>query len=197
MIIPALTAALLLSPQEPLPIAPPEALEGLNVEVQVQVTETHFIAQNRSAIEQWLLFGTLEDPAVSKIRLAPGAAVCHRFPRGSADELRLEVVGVSPVGMWNTGAMALSAIRESDSGALWVTRDVEHSLGWLHAGGSLVHAVPSGTLCPMAWIRAGGVGMHEYSRSGGVYAAAHVPGVTPRRVKSKRPKIKRRPLPVF
>lgn len=195
MSIPALTtAAMLLLPQLPRELTPPEALEGLNVEVQVQVTETHFRAENLSETQQLILFGAANGRPAARLMLAPGASITLPFPRGGAEELAIEVISLSPLGWTNTGALDLESVRASEGGAMWITRCEGHSFGWLEGEESYDHQAPIGGLAPLSLIRAGGAGMYDFSSSNLNLSATQVPAVTPRPVEGPRPRIKKKPL---
>ncbi|MFT4539990.1 MAG: hypothetical protein ACI841_000033 [Planctomycetota bacterium] len=197
MSLPALTtAALLLVPQLPRELTPPPALAGLNVEVQVQVTGTHFLAENHSTNQQIIMFGATNGQPTTTLRLAPGASLTFPFPRGSADELSIEVISIAPQGWTNTGALDLESIRESEGAAMWITRVGSNSIGWIETEHQIEHSAPIGGLAPEALIRTGGASMHNYAnRSLNLnFAATQVPAVTPRPVTGAKPKIKKKPL---
>ena len=127
----ALTFAALTLVQVPGPVPLPDALRGEALQVIVQATETHFVAQNESGTPHLLLFGATDLGLVATVRLGPGARVVYGYSRGTIDGLLIEIVQLGRPGVWrNSGALAVTEVRDSDAGTLWVIGTGEHLVGW-------------------------------------------------------------------
>lgn len=176
--ITAALAAIQLPPQLPIPAE----LARAEVEVVVQATANHFAAENRSMLEQVLLFGSGERGAFGAVRLSPGQRVVYPFPRGAVDDLLLEVLALDD-GWRNTGALSLREVRDSLSGALWIQGAAGRSVGWVDGPSGLLHAAPVSELLPAPLIHTH-PGLQDYS-----LAAAHVPVPLPAEGKGTKPPV--------
>jgi len=175
----------------------PEALEERAIDVTLQATDTHFVAENNSNGSALLFFGNEEFGHVSIQRLNAGEAMIIPFARGTADELSVEVVTFDGENWSNTGALSLEAIRMAEQHALWIEVVSGHAIGWMESGRELQHAVPTTGLLPKAFVRSTS-GLHDYSDPTlSAPAATHVPAITPAGDKrgNTPPVIDEKPLP--
>ncbi len=168
MIASTLSAALLA--QLPSLVTLPSALDMAQVEVLVQATEDHFHVHNLSPLPQVLVIGDGQFGATGAVRIAPGEQALYPFPRGTADDLLIEVIALDPHSWRNTGALAIETLRACDAGALWIQASLGFSIGWSQENGHLRHTPPQSGLLPAALIAAH-PGLQDY-RS---LASAHVP----------------------
>ena len=191
MIGTALTAALTVA-QLPVPIPIPDALLRVEIEVVVQTTRNHFAAENESFLEQLLLLGTEESGPFATVRLGPGGRVVYPFPRGTTDDLWVEVIAVDGWQWRNTGALSLRAVRESTSGALWIQSALGRSVGWIASADGVSHLRPESGLCGNAILGAR-PGLRDYR----VEAATHIPVPIPNKDEKEGPPpvLDKKPLP--
>ena len=86
------------------------------------VTETGFKALNPAAHPVLLVFGHRDGGVHASVLLAPGDQLESRFPRGTLDDLWIEVVSFEVSGRTSTGALELNALRSQGAQVLWVER---------------------------------------------------------------------------
>lgn len=170
-----LLVSALSQPQLPTEAERPAELDGAAVQVLVQVTETHFVATNEADGPQLLVFGSLDRGRALTVGLRPGQRVVYPFPRGTADDLLLEVVSVGEFGWRNTGAVPVAALRDHEFGALWIQVASGHSIGWVRGPLGLEHLVPSGGLISGSILAMDPEGLVDYA----TVPARHVPVITP------------------
>lgn len=179
----------------------PLELENANVTTLVQVTETHFVAENTSQFPQVVFFGSADIGLSSTVQLAAGERVMFATSRGAMDDLLFEVLSLEPTGWLNTGALEASVLRTSEDGALWITNDSCRSLGWTAEASNLTHAVPRMGLVPDSLRRTPkGATIHAFDSGlpdSYSTAPAHVPVPTPNGEKKeeKPPVVEDKPLP--
>lgn len=191
MIGPAITATLALA-QLPAPAPLPAALEHADVEVVVQTTLNHFAAENASFLEQLLLLGSDDLGTFAALRLGPGGRVVYPFPRGTADDLHVEVVAIDGASWRNTGSVSLSDVRDSRLGTMWVQGSAARSVAWLAVDEGLAYMRPTGTLCSAA-MRASRPELETFAAP----APVHVPTPVPTRDDKEGPPpvLDKKPLP--
>lgn len=191
MIGPALTATLAFA-QLPAPAPIPAALEQARVEVIVQTTLNHFAAENSSFLEQLLLLGSDELGTFAAVRLGPGGRVVYPFPRGSADDVQLEVVAIDGAAWRNTGSLSLTDVRDSRLGTMWVQGSDTASVAWLAVDEGLAYVRPTETLCTAAMLAAR-PGLETFAAP----APVHVPTPMPTRDEKGGPPpvLDKKPLP--
>jgi hypothetical protein len=180
--------------QLPTQVQLPHELAYSTIQTVVQATQTHFVAENTSEAVQLLLFGTDERGLVSHSVLQPGAKVSYPFPRGSMDELLLEIVSLDRDAWNNTGALSIAEIRESHDGALWVEATQGYAIGWSRGDDYIVHMAPSSGLVPRSLLRTEPEDIYDFAFA----PARHVPVITPDGRKTRRnrpPVIDDKPLP--
>lgn len=180
--------------QVPAPVALPQELSSSTIQTVVRATQTHFVAENTSEAVQLLLFGTEDRGLVAHSVLQPGAKVAYPFPRGSVDDLLLEVVALGRDAWNNTGALSIAEIRESDAGALWVEATEGYAIGWSSRGRHIEHLAPSTGLVPRSLLRTEPADIYDFAFA----PARHVPVITPDGRKARRdrpPVIEDKPLP--
>ncbi|TDJ75672.1 MAG: hypothetical protein E2O39_03925 [Planctomycetota bacterium] len=176
----ALTLAALALVQIPGPVPLPDALRGEALQLTVQATETHFVAQNESGAAQVLFFGAADLGLVATLRLPPGARVVYPYSRGTIDGLLIEIVQLGRPGAWrNSGALAITEVRDSDAGTLWVVGAGEHLVGWQLQSDALAHLAPRTGLVPDALLEASAGSLHDFSVEALPSPSSHVPVVTP------------------
>lgn len=191
MIGPALTATLALA-QLPAPAPLPAALEDARIEVVVQTTLNHFAAENSSFLEQLLLLGSDDLGTFAALRLGPGGRVVYPFPRGTADDLHVEVVAIDGSSWRNTGSLSLTDVRDSQLGTMWVQGSDTSSVAWRSVDGGLEYMRPAGTLCSAA-TRGARPGLETFVAP----APVHVPIPMPTRDEKEGPPpvLDKKPLP--
>ena len=174
------------APQVPTATPIPPAIAAATVPVQVQITETHFMATSHVDRMQWLVFAN-EELGVRSVRgLAPREQTLLPIVEGSAEGMSVEVVLGSDDGRCLvSGTFDCERLTGEE---LFVTQSGDALVGWIprHGGRSLTRAaagdsvVPSGLTLARAEI-----------------AATHVPVPTPRenRKRDKTRKLKRKKLP--
>ena len=187
-----ITAAVTLA-QVPDRVPVPEALARTEIEVVLQTTLNHFCAENDSYSAQLLLFGSEELGAFASLPLGPGGRIVLPFPRGAADDLWVEVIAMDGPLWRNSGALSLSAVRDSSKRTLWVQAAHDRTVGWIAAEGEGVrHLVPESGLIGDALLAAR-PGLVDYRTATG---RRHVPVPVP--VKEKEgppPVLDKEPLP--
>jgi len=194
----ALTLAALTAAQVPGPVPLPDALRGEALQMVVQATETHFVVQNQSSVMQVLFFGAADLGVVATLRMEPGARRVYPYSRGAIDGLLIEVVQLGRPDAWrNSGALALTEVRDSDARTLWMVGSDERLVGWDFQNGTLAHVAPRTGLVPDALLTASAGRLHDFSLATAASPPVHVPVVTPsdRDKGNKPPVIEERHLP--
>lgn len=191
MLIIVLTLALNLA-QLPQPVPIPAELENANIEVVLHATQNHFAAENRSAGLHLLFFGSEELGTFAVLRLGPGQRMVHAFPRGSIDDVLVEVVAVSDRAWRNTGALRMPELRNSAQGTLWIQGAADRSVAWGQRPGGIQHLAAQAELLAAETLAAH-PGLRDHSSS----LAAHVPVPLPTQDKkgSRPPVLDKKPLP--
>jgi len=171
----------------------PPDLERSSIELSVQTTNTHFIAQSYSDVPMLLVFGTPGSGLSTTIQLAPGMSASYTFCRGCLDDVYFEVLSVRE-GRWsNTGALALADVFASAQQAAWIQAGRGTSRAWLAQEADLEGVYPDESMLPGSLFRA----HPELSDFGDVAPVMHVPVITPEKDKdgSRPPAIEPTPLP--
>ncbi len=175
--------------QLPAKLEIPAALEGARIEVTMQATSNHFAAENTSSVVQVLLLGC--DDLRRAVRLSPGASVLYPFPRGTAKDLRVEVVSLEATGWRNTGSVSIARAQASDAGAVWVQAGADRNVLWVEGGDeNLTHLVPGCDLIPEVWRE-----IHPELQRFAVSRHVPVPLPTENKKGGKPPVIERKKLP--
>ena len=191
MIIPVLTVALNLA-QLPHHVPVPAELEHATIEVVLQATQNHFAAENRSAGFHLLVFGSEELGIFAVLRLNPGQRIVHAFPRGSIEDVLVEVVTVDDHAWRNTGALPVPAVRRSAQGTLWIIGARDRSVAWGRLPGGIEHVAASAELLADETLAAH-PGLRDHSSA----LATHVPVPLPTLDKkgNRPPVLDKKPLP--
>ena len=191
MLIPALIVVLNLA-QLPHPVPVPAELENATIEVVLHATQNHFSAENLSADLHLLVFGSQALGTFAVLRLNPGQRIVHAFPRGSIDDVLVEVVAVGHDTWRNTGALPMPDVRSSVQGTLWIQAARDRSVAWGRAPGGIEHLAPQAELLAAETLAAH-PGLHDHSSS----LATHVPVPLPTQDKkgSRPPVLDKKPLP--
>lgn len=191
MLITALTVALHLA-QLPHPVPVPAELENATIEVVLHATQNHFAAENLSADLHLLVFGSEELGIFAVLRLDPGQRIVHAFPRGSIDDVLVEVVSVGHTGWRNTGALPLPDVRGSAQGTLWIQEARDRSVAWARGLRGVEHLAAQSELLAAETLAA-----HPGLRDHSSQLATHVPVPLPTQDKqgSRPPVLDKKPLP--
>jgi hypothetical protein len=174
------------TPQVPTATPIPPAIAAATVPVQVQITETHFMATSHVDRMQWLVFANEELGLRSVRGLAPRAQALLPIVEGSAEGMSFEVVLEG-----DDGRRLVSGTFDCErltGDELFVTRSGHTLVGWIprHGGRSLTRAAAGESVVP---------GGQTFARAEA--AATHVPVPTPRenRKRDKARRLKRKKLP--
>ncbi|MCP3914625.1 MAG: hypothetical protein GY711_03595 [bacterium] len=187
----ALTAAISLF-QMPADVQLPAGLEDRSIQMVLQATETHFVAHNTASEVQLLLFGNDIHGVVSTVHVQPGMHVVFPFADGASDDVWIEVVSPSDIGLTNTGAISVLDLRGAAERTIWVEAGAGYALGWQNTSSGLRHVHPVGGLVPT---RRGlsRTGLRDFS----LQSSTHVPVISPNddQRPPKPPKIEEEALP--
>ena len=175
----------------------PVDLNEREITAVLQASESCFVAENLSHTNQILFLGSEEIGLAPLIRLAPGARLVFPYPRGSAEDLFVELLALDQDSWRNSGALALEAVHHAHHSSVWMSREADGLTSWIDSAAGSRSLAPQADLLPPVVIHAGGPKTRTRV-SAAPSTPTHVPVPVPKQKGSRRgkpPVIEKKPLP--
>ena len=103
----------------------------LGIEVVMEVSETHFQADNLGLRDYVMVLGTAEHGPLSHTLLHAGTSVDFTFPKGLLDGVFVEFLAPHAAGWLATGAMPLGELAQERPTSVWLQRSNEFLNAWI------------------------------------------------------------------
>ena len=123
-------------------------LQGIGIEVFLDVGPTHFKAENPSPFDYLLVLGTQTDGVVGQMVLHAGSSLGYEFPEGVLDGLSLDILANHGGIVQHTGALPLGELVHQGNTSLWIQSSPNSVLVWLEQNTGFDLVSPTAGILP-------------------------------------------------
>jgi len=132
----------------PSPHAEYSEVRASGIEVVLDVSETHFGAENLGRHDFLMIFGDANQGVMSHTLLHPGTSISYDFKAGLLDGMFLEILSLQEGSWIATGALPLGEFVKRQPESIWVQSAKQHLNAWIERADGFDLWADSGPLVP-------------------------------------------------